>query len=141
MNNGYMYDPYSIGINPMSMPQNSMNMPNMPMRNNNNVQNNMYAYVNGIEGAKAYIVPPNTKMILMDSDNPIFYLKASNEFGQANIRTFKFEEVTGTETNNKTDYASIQAVQGLAERIKKLEEVISNGGNSGAIKENNTGAE
>lgn len=58
-----------------------------------NVSSNGFVYVNGKEGAKAYILQPNSTMFLMDSDNPFFYVKSTNNLGQASIRKFKFEEV------------------------------------------------
>lgn len=58
-----------------------------------NPNNNGFVYVNGKEGAKAYILQPNSTIFLMDSDNPFFYIKSTNNLGQASIRQFKFEEI------------------------------------------------
>ena len=52
-----------------------------------------YAFVNGIEGAKSFQVPPNQTMLLMDSENPICYMKITDSIGQASLRYFKLEEV------------------------------------------------
>lgn len=45
-------------------------------------QLNTYAFVDGIEGAKAYQVKPNATMLLMDSQQPICYKKQVNHLGQ-----------------------------------------------------------
>lgn len=45
-------------------------------------QLNVYAFVDGIEGAKAYIVRPGTKMLLMESQGNVCYLKQVNDQGQ-----------------------------------------------------------
>lgn len=50
-------------------------------------------YVNGIEGAKAYIMQPNSVKWLMDSDGNYFYLKSSNAQNQASVRIFEYKEV------------------------------------------------
>ena len=56
-------------------------------------QTNTYAFVNGVEGAKSFIVQPNQTILLMDSDAPICYMKQSNGLGQASLRYFKLVEV------------------------------------------------
>lgn len=56
-------------------------------------QYKQYAFVNGIEGAKSFQVSPNQTMLLMDSDNPICYMKTSDSIGQASLRYFKLEEI------------------------------------------------
>ena len=58
------------------------------------VKLNQYAYVNGIEGAKAFIVQPNQTILLMDSNSPMCYMKQSNGLGQSTIRYFKLVEVS-----------------------------------------------
>lgn len=76
-------------------------MPNYNFNNNNNYQPytpyqtrlNQYAFVNGIEGAKSYQVFPNQMMLLMDSDNPICYMKQTDNIGKATIRYFKIDEI------------------------------------------------
>lgn len=45
-------------------------------------QMNLYAFVDGIEGAKAYQVKANSTMLLMDSQQPICYKKSVNHLGQ-----------------------------------------------------------
>lgn len=57
-------------------------------------QVNTYAFVNGIEGAKSFIVQPNQTVLLMDSDAPMCYMKQSNGLGQSTLRYFKLVETT-----------------------------------------------
>ena len=76
------------------------NYPNMyqtPMYNRAPI--NQYTFVNGIEGAKSYqVLYPNQTILLMDSDNPICYMKQTDEVGKASIRYFKLEELDETKT-------------------------------------------
>lgn len=50
-------------------------------------------WVNGEVGAQAYLVAPNSAVILMDSDNPVFYIKTSDISGKATIQAFRYEEI------------------------------------------------
>ena len=48
--------------------------------------------VTGPESAKAYSLGPNSKVVLFDADNPVFYLKSTDDSGFATLRTFDFTE-------------------------------------------------
>ena len=87
---------------------------------------NTYAFVNGIEGAKSYIVQPNQTILLMDSDAPMCYMKQSNGLGQSTLRYFKLVEVKEDDlkTPQNDDIASLK--QRLEALEKKLEGKKSN---------------
>lgn len=75
--------------------------------NQNNMQpqaqaayNNTYAFVNGVEGAKSYLVQPNQTVMLMDAENPVCYMKSSNSLGQSVLRYFKLQEVDEAAVRN-----------------------------------------
>lgn len=56
--------------------------------------NNGINWVQGIEGAKAIQMMPNSNTILMDSENDgIFYIKICDNVGMCSLRTFKYEEL------------------------------------------------
>lgn len=59
---------------------------------NNNFQPQViFAYVNGIEGAKAYQLPMNCKALLMDtSEQKFFWKEYSSQTGQASITPYVF---------------------------------------------------
>lgn len=87
-------------------------------QNNQNIGTNQYTYVNGIEGAKAYTMMPNQTVLLMDSDNPIFYMKQSNALGQSTIRTFRFEEIKESEPSRQ--YVSINDFNDLKSKVDDI---------------------
>lgn len=60
--------------------------------NQQKLQLRQYAFVNGIEAAKAYQMPTNQTMLLMDADYPICYMKTSDAIGKCSLRYFKLEE-------------------------------------------------
>lgn len=49
--------------------------------------------VMGPESAEAYQVGPNSHVILMDSNRPVFYVKKSDDSGFSKTRAFQFEEI------------------------------------------------
>ena len=56
-----------------------------------------YAFVNGIEGAKAFQMPSNQTMLLMDSDKPIVFMKTTDNLGKASLRYFNLLEIDENE--------------------------------------------
>ena len=81
--------------------------------------NNGINWVQGVEGAKAYQLSPNSNTILMDSENDgVFYIKVSDNVGMCSLRTFRYEEVV----SNPTPQVD------LSEYVKKteLESLINN---------------
>lgn len=81
-------------------------------------------YVNGLEGAKAYLIAPNSTKLLMDSDGNYFYIKTANQQGQANVKIYKYEEVmqsAGRDVEQKNvKYATVDDLAALREEIEKL---------------------
>lgn len=66
-------------------------------------------WVQGIEGAKAYQMQPNSNAVLLDSETDgRFYIKVADNVGMCTLRTFKFEEIT--ESVNKTNIDTSQFV-------------------------------
>ena len=68
-------------------------------------QQNGIVWVQGIEGAKAYQLTPNSNAMLMDSEsNNRFYIKVSDNVGMCTLRIFEYNEITNTTNNNMEDY-------------------------------------
>lgn len=118
MFNPNLYNTYMVGA--QQMPYNTPNTPVQPQ----NTQPNVFAYVNGLEGAKAFFVPPNGRVLLMDSDNPIFYVKTANAMGQTTIRPYRFEEIQ-EQPAPKVDYVKQSDLTAFDVRIKRLEDILS----------------
>lgn len=49
--------------------------------------------VTGMDGAKAYQMPPNSVVPLFDADNDIVYVKSTDGAGFPTIRAFAFQPV------------------------------------------------
>ena len=55
-------------------------------------------WVQGEEGAKAYMVAPGSSVMLMDSENTVFYLKSSDQSGMPlPLRIFDYTERTSNQ--------------------------------------------
>lgn len=87
-------------------------------------QTNQYAFVNGIEGAKSFSVQPNQTVLLMDSDEPIVYMKSANSLGQATIRYFRLMEASEEEIRKKPEpspeYATKSELKELSDKVDGL---------------------
>ena len=59
--------------------------------------NSNIEYVNGIEGAKALVIPPNQTRLLIDSDSQTFFIKTTDNEGKPTIRIFDYVERNGSE--------------------------------------------
>lgn len=55
------------------------------------------------EEARTYYLPPNSKVLLMSKDKPVFYVKTTDTIGQPHIDTYSFvkeEPVTPSASSN-----------------------------------------
>ena len=113
--NANPYGSPSVQFQP-NAPQNGLQQATMP---------HAIEYVNGVEGAKAYLIPPNSTKLLMDSDGDYFYIKTANPQGQANVKIYKYEEVTQGTSKDSTEkktvkYATMEDIEAIREEIEKL---------------------
>ena len=82
------------------------------------------AYVNGIEGAKAYILQPNSNAILLDSDSDYMYCKVADSSGIMSLDTFKLTKVEPQTMNNtqiNTNYVTKEEFNTLQNQLKNLQ--------------------
>ena len=76
------------------------------------VNNLATAYVNGLEGAKTYVVLPNQTFFLFDNEKGMLFVKSVDNQGKCNMDTYYKNKV---QENNSSNFE---------ERLKKLEEYI-----------------
>lgn len=89
--------------------------------------------VNGIDGAKAYQMTPNSTVALFDSNEDILYVKSTDGAGFPQIRKFRFVEIQESQTQQteNVDFVSREEF----ENFKK--EIMSNGKQSVRKSESN----
>ena len=98
-----------------------------PQTQNIGQQTNI-TFVNGIEGAKAYQLSPNSSALLMDSDNSKFYVKTTDSLGVPKVSSYSFVEDENFTNQNqeqqntvKTDQPSKEDFDGILLKISELE--------------------
>lgn len=113
--------PYGVqDYSPFFNGRNNMNMTNQAPSNN-------LLWVQGLEGAKALMLPPNSKIICLDSEiENRMYIKVADELGATKLRKFQITEILNEEkpSNNLADYVRKDELQKLlTELIPQREEV------------------
>lgn len=101
--------------------------------NTNNVFNQNFIWVDGVEGAKAYIIDkPNSSALLMDISDNFFYMKETDKNGvPAPVRIFEFKEITPVNNNitiideKLKDYATKEDFNELKALIVSLNNIIN----------------
>lgn len=113
-----------VATNPMNFGSwnNSYNNAFTSAKNTLNNNNSGIIWVNGIEGAKGYIIQPNSSTILMDSEQNCFYLKTTNDAGIPSIRIFEFQEKIQKQNKNNIDINIDEKLKDYVPR-KEFEEI------------------
>lgn len=75
--------------------------------------------VTGIEGAKAYQLPPNSSMPLFDANEDMLYVKTTDAAGYPTIKAFAFQPIQG-EQPSETEYVPRSEFDALVEKVNKL---------------------
>lgn len=119
--------PYMQGINAQTQAQ----MPQFNAQMPASQPSNGLIRVTGIDGAKAYQMPPNGVVALFDDANDIFYVKSTDGAGFPTIRVFDFFEhkehpVTVQQSINHETYATKQELQNLQGQLEELKGVLFN---------------
>lgn len=90
-------------------------------------------YVNGIEGAKAFIVSPNQVVYLKDSDSNMLFEKRADQTGRYSLIAYEMNQIdmnSNKPTQNKMEYATKSELEQFREdfiaRLNKLTEASEN---------------
>lgn len=114
--NPSLYNPYGQQSFTWSQPV----WQNMQQNPSNQPVNGLVS-VTGIEGAKAYQLPPNSSMPLFDQNNDILYLKTTDSAGYPTIRTFSFKAIEQADQKPQpVDYVPRSEFDALAHDVKML---------------------
>ena len=74
--------PYTGQQYSTAMPMNQMYQVQQPMNQQNQNNNSGFVWVQGEAGAKAYPVAAGNSVLLMDSENPVLYMKSTDASGR-----------------------------------------------------------
>lgn len=107
----YGYGPYSQTVPPTpQMQPSAQNGPQIPQ-------------VHGEEGAKAYSLPPNSSILLMDQTDAVIWAKVTDGAGYATLKGFRItpiEEVKAPEPKEEPIYVTTKEFDALKEKVDKL---------------------
>lgn len=103
---------------------------------------NNIVWVQGIEGAKAWQLNPNSMIILLDSEQEgKMYIKVSDNIGLSTLRIFNYVEEVQTPSNTSSvdlsQYVTKEELATLVKELTRNEQSISTtaGGGSNAANE------
>ena len=87
-------------------------------------QKNGINWVQGVEGAKAFQLMPNSNTVLMDSENDgIFYIKVCDNIGMCSLRKFRYQEIID-EPQQTSQYVTRDELMNILKELKN-EQTIS----------------
>lgn len=127
--NPYQNQPNPYQMNNPQQVQNNQNMYNQPTMDRPRFL--PLTFTNGVEGAKAYIVNPNSIMYILDSDNPILYEKMADYQGKYTLNAFKLEPIAVENIGKKIDTQQVannpKVEYATKDDIKALQESFNQG--------------
>ncbi len=85
-------------------------------------------WVQGEVGARSYLVSPNTKVALWDSEAPIIYIKTSDQNGVPSMRiidyTYRDVPQQSQNQNNQSIYVTTDEFTTLKEEVNHLKDIV-----------------
>ena len=101
--------------------------------------NNGILWVQGIEGAKAWQLSPNSNVILLDSENDgRFYIKISDAVGMCTLRSFEYTEITNQPASPSLDLSDYVKKSELEQLLNSMLGGTSNEQSISTTKSNST---
>ena len=73
--------------------------------------------VTGIDGARAYQMPPNSAVALFDGGQDVFYVKTTDGAGFPTIRAYSFQPMEQAQAMGASDYVTRAEFEQLKEMI------------------------
>ena len=101
------------------LPRQPMNYQQMrSMMNQQMQQGSKIDRVNGKEGAEAYFLMPNSEVLLLDTTNPIVWLKQTDSAGYGTVTGFNVIPLKDDADVSQNDYSTLE------QRIANIEQIL-----------------
>lgn len=86
-------------------------------------------WVQGEVGARSYLVSPNTKVALWDSEAPIIYIKTSDQNGVPSMRIIDYTyrdaaPQPSQNQNNQNAYVTTDEFTTLRDEVNRLKDIV-----------------
>lgn len=72
-------------------------------------------WVQGLEGARSYLIAPNTSVILLDSERKVFYIKSADISGMPVLKAYDYAEQMEQKPNYVTREELEEMLRGLTD--------------------------
>lgn len=123
------YPYYGNGYYPQPMQDNLTQLRQQPMMQQQAQQSNGVIWVQGEEGAKAYMVAPGNSVMMLDSEGSRFYIKSTDQSGMPlPLRVFDFKErATAQQATQaafqtaEVEYVTRKEFDALAARVGEMQ--------------------
>ncbi len=83
--------------------------------------------VSGLNEARGFNLSPGESVVLIDSNDDIFYIKECDDIGKSTTRSFKYEEVELEETSGAVSKKEFDKLTGDVKELKNLVKELANG--------------
>ena len=83
--------------------------------------------MNGIEGAKAFIVSPNQTVYLRDSDSNLLFIKQADSQGKYSLSAFELSPLQD-KPKHSNEYVTKDEFLALSQKVEQLLNPVTNGG-------------
>ena len=81
-------------------------------------QTNGINWVQGVEGAKAFVLQPRENVVLMDSESDdTFFIKICDDIGRCTLRRFKYQEEVAEPTTDMSEYVKKSELESLVNKM------------------------
>lgn len=107
---------YGFQRMPMNYQQ-MRNMMNQPVQPNQQGSSKIDR-VNGKEGAEAYFLMPNSEVLLLDTTNPIVWLKQTDSAGYGTVTGFNVVPLKDNAEDPQPDYSALE------QRVTYIEQIL-----------------
>lgn len=83
--------------------------------------------VAGLTEARGFNLNPGESVVLIDSNDDVFYIKECDEIGKSTTRSFKYEEIELEEKNGSVSKKEFDKLSGDVKELKAMIKEIANG--------------
>lgn len=88
-------------------------------------------WVQGMAGAKSYLLAPGQTALLMDSEAPVFYVKSADQSGMPSMKVYDYKERTTEQAASAPAQANVDMSQYVTwEALEKKYPVLKGGANN-----------
>lgn len=83
--------------------------------------------VTGLSEARGFNLNPGESIVLIDSDEDVFYIKECDEIGKSTTRSFMYEEIEPEETSGAVTKKEFDKLSGDVKKLTDMVKEIADG--------------